>query len=291
MNEREPSRTAFAAATHRAIHQVVEQGKIFSDPLALSILGMSASDIQHDVESQPSRRGIRLFLAARSRFAESAARDAVEQRGVRQVVVLGAGLDTFSYRHPFPDHIRLFEIDHPATQSWKRKRLEQAGIAIPNSLTYAPIDFEKDSLQDGLTAAGFDTNERTFFMWLGVVPYLTENAIDLTLSVIADLPGGADLVFDYGEPPASLPPELATLHLERAARVAAIGEPFLSYFEPAQLHEKLRALGFSEIEDVLGRSLLTEFAEQKAADSSATANTTQSRSGGGHFLFAATNRQ
>ncbi|WP_206956269.1 class I SAM-dependent methyltransferase [Trinickia acidisoli] len=288
MKEREPSHTAFAAATHRAIHQVVEHGKIFSDPLALAILGMTADDIEHDVESQVSRRGIRLFIAARSRYAENAINDGVEQRGVEQVVVLGAGLDTFAYRNRFAGRIRVFEVDHPATQAWKRKRLAEAGIQVPNSLIYAPIDFENDSLLDGLTAAGFDPSRRTFFMWLGVVPYLTGNAIDLTLRTIADLSGGAELVFDYGIPRASLPPELLKLHEARAARVAAIGEPFLSYFEPAQLHEKLRTLGFCEIDDVLGRSVISSYFEQEAAGTHSTTDTDQPRSGGGHILFAST---
>ncbi|SIO70795.1 methyltransferase, TIGR00027 family [Burkholderia sp. GAS332] len=288
MREREPSRTAFAAATHRAIHQVVEQGKIFSDPLALTILGMKADDVQHDVELQPSRRGIRLFIAARSSYAEEALKRAVEQRGVRQIVVLGAGLDTFAHRNQLSGNLRVFEVDHPATQAWKRRQLEQAGIERPDSLIYAPVDFESDALLDGLNAVGFDSAQRTFFIWLGVVPYLTEKAIDLTLRAIANLAGGAEVVFDYSDPPASFSPELLALHEARAARVAAAGEPFLSYFDPPALHKKLRELGFSEIDDVIARNLLSRYLGQATPAERSTGDSAQPRSGGGHVLFAAT---
>ncbi|MFL9884035.1 class I SAM-dependent methyltransferase [Paraburkholderia agricolaris] len=288
MREQEPSRTAFAAATHRAVHQVVEKGKIFSDPLALTIVGMKAEDVQHDVELQTSRRGIRLFIAARSRYAEVALERAVEQRGVRQIVILGAGLDTFAHRHRLSGNLRIFEVDHPATQAWKRRRLEQAGIEHPDSLIYAPVDFESDTLLDGLNAAGFESTQRSFFIWLGVVPYLTEKAIDLTLGTIASLAGGAEVVFDYSDPPASFSADLLALHEARAARVAAVGEPFLSYFDPPALHEKLRKLGFSEIDDVMGRRLVSSFLEPATTAARSTDDGGEPRSGGGHVLFAAT---
>jgi methyltransferase (TIGR00027 family) len=288
MREQEPSRTAFAAATHRAVHQVVEQGKIFSDPLALTIVGMKAEDVQHDHELQMSRRGIRLFIAARSSYAEAALKRAVEQRGVRQIVILGAGLDTFAYRSRLPDSARIFEVDHPATQEWKRRRLDQVGIGRPDSLIYAPVDFEIDALLDGLNAVDFDATKRTFFVWLGVVPYLTEKAIDLTLSAIASLTGGAEVVFDYSDPPISFSTELRAAHEIRAARVAAAGEPFLSYFDPPALHEKLRKLGFAEIADVIGRHLISEYLEQATTVARSTAERAEPRSGGAHVLHAAT---
>lgn len=288
MREQEPSRTAFAAATHRAVHQVVEEGKIFSDPLALPIVGMKAEDVQHDDELQTSRRGIRLFIAARSRHAEAALERAVEQRGVRQIVILGAGLDTFAYRSRLPGNARIFEVDHPATQAWKRRRLEQVGIERPDSLVYAPVDFESDALLDALNAVGFDSAQRTFFVWLGVVPYLTEKAIDLTLSTIAGLPGGVEVVFDYSDPPSSFSIESLVLHQARAARVAAAGEPFLSYFDPPALREKLRKLGFLEIDDVIGRRLISHYLEQPTTAAQSTGESGGPRSGGGHVLFAAT---
>jgi len=250
MLEKEPSRTAWMAATHRAAHQVLERGFIFHDPLALTILGQDAETVARDAQAHPERRGMRAFIAARAHLAETALAAGVEQRDVTQLVVLGAGLDTFAYRNPLQGRLRVFEIDHPATQAWKRRRLTEAEIAVPHGVVYAPIDFEREALLDGLTAAGFDPARRTFFMWLGVVPYLTVEAIRTTLADIGGLPGGAEVVFDYADPPAALSDEARAAHQTRAARVAAIGEPWLTYFEPPVLHALLTELGFTEIEDL-----------------------------------------
>ena len=137
-----------------------------------------------------------------------------------------------------------------ATQASKRQRLEYAAITIPSSLTFAPVDFERQTLAEGLAAAGFDPAHQTFFTWLGDVPYLTEEAVWLTLGFIASLPNGAHVVFDYSEPPASLSAEMRVSHERRAARVAELGEARVSYFEPDRLHAGLLALGFSQVEDL-----------------------------------------
>jgi methyltransferase (TIGR00027 family) len=245
----QPSRTALAAATHRAAHQILERGRIFADPLAVRILGADAETIPRDAEEHPSRRRMRLFIAARTRFAEDALAAAVEC-GVRQSVVLGAGLDTYAYRSPFADRVRIFEVDHPATQAWKRERLADAAIPLPDWLTFAPVDFERDTLSDGLLAAGFDLSQQTFFTWLGVVPYLTEEAVWATLGFVAGLRNGAHVVFDYGDPPYTLSGEARMLHDRRAAHVDALGEAWVTYFEPPKLRARLTVLGFSEIEDL-----------------------------------------
>jgi methyltransferase (TIGR00027 family) len=132
-----PSRTALAAASHRAAHQILEKGSIFSDPLAVRILGIDAATVASEAEEQPSRRAMRMFIAVRTRFAEDALAAAVE-RGATQLVVLGAGLDTYAYRTQLSDRLRIFEVDHPATQEWKRERLAAAAIPIPSTLTFAP---------------------------------------------------------------------------------------------------------------------------------------------------------
>lgn len=238
-----------AAAAHRAAHQILEQGRIFADPLALRILGKDADSVVREAGEQPSRRRMRIFIAIRTRFGEDALAAAVE-RGVRQLVVLGAGLDTYAYRSPWRDRLRIFEVDHPATQAWKRRRLEDAAIPIPDSLTFAPVDFERQTLAAGLMAGGFDPAQETFFTWLGVVPYLTEEAVWSTLGFIASLPNGAHVVFDYSDPPASLPAETRIGHESRAQHVAELGEAWLSYFEAAELRAQLMALGFSEVEDL-----------------------------------------
>jgi methyltransferase (TIGR00027 family) len=128
----QPSRTALAAATHRAAHQLLEGGRVFYDPLALRILAEDPETVRRRADENPYRRRMRLFIAVRTRFAEEALASAVE-RGVRQVVVLGAGLDTYAYRNPFGDRLRIFEVDHPATQAWKRYRLASASIPLPAS--------------------------------------------------------------------------------------------------------------------------------------------------------------
>ncbi len=259
MQQGEPSRTAWGAAAHRAAHQVLERGSIFSDPLALRILGAEAEGAVREAENDPSRRRLRLFIAVRTRFAEDALASAIARRGVRQLVVLGAGLDTLAYRAPLGEGLRIFEVDHPATQAWKRQRLAEAGIPAPRTLIFAPIDFERETLADGLTAAGFDPAQETFFTWLGVVPYLTEQAVFSTLGFMAGLPGGAHIVFDYGNPPtaSSDAEEYAAVRERLAGRVASLGEAFQSTFETDALHAKLRALGFREIED-LGPALIRE---------------------------------
>lgn len=244
-----PSRTAWAAAAHRAAHQVLEQGRIFTDPLALRILGEDSETVARKAAQRPSGRRMRIFIAARTRFGEDALAAAVE-RGVGQVVVLGAGLDTFAYRSTLRDRLRIFEVDHPATQAWKRQRLADATIPIPSSLTFAPIDFERQTLAQGLAAAGFDSAQQTFFTWLGVVPYLTVEAVWSTLGFIASLPNGAHVVFDYSDPPAALSAEARLRHERRATHVAELGEAWLNYFEPDALRAKLLALGFSEVEDL-----------------------------------------
>ncbi|THD81844.1 MAG: SAM-dependent methyltransferase [Phenylobacterium sp.] len=281
MLEKEPSRTALAAAGHRAAHQVLEKGRIFADPLALKILGDEGEAAIRRSSDNPATRGMRFFIAARTKVAETALAEGVETRGVRQLVVLGAGLDTFAYRNPFEGRLRVFEVDHPATQAWKRRRLGEAGIGLPETLAFTPVDFERDSLLEALRAKGFDPAERSFFTWLGVVPYLTEAAIAATLRTIGGLAGGAEVVFDYSDPVATLSPAARAAHQERAARVAALGEPFLSYFEPAELHAQLATLGFARIEDIGPRGLLKRFVGPLPA---ALAR----RNRGGHVIFAAT---
>lgn len=200
MQPGQPSRTALGAAAHRAVHQVLEGGRIFADPLAVRILGADIDVAVRDAEDHPSTRKLRLFIAVRTRFAEDALTAAVA-RGVRQLVVLGAGLDTYAYRTNLGENLRVFEVDHPATQAWKRQRLAEAAISVPSALSFAPVDFERETLADGLAAAGFDPAQQTFFTWLGVVPYLTDQAVFSTLGFIAGLPGGGPCRVRLRQPP------------------------------------------------------------------------------------------
>ena len=248
MYERQPSRTALGAAGYRAAHQSLEDGKIFSDPFARIILGDGADAIIAGLSASPAQRGMRIFMAARSRFAEDCLCVAVS-RGVRQAVVLGAGFDTFALRNPYSDlELRVFEVDHPATQAWKRKRLSEVGLAIPASLTFAAIDFEGDDLGQGLRDAGFDPDRPAFFIWLGVVPYLGRAAIAATLRYIASVPE-SEVVFDYSEPLENYPPERRAEIVALGAYLAEIGEPgsVISIPTRSRRSSAYTALGISKI--------------------------------------------
>ena len=248
--EGQPSRTAQGAATLRAAHQLIDRPKVFDDPLALRIIGVQAeAGVRANLGRGPFAP-VRPFVAVRSRYAEDELARAV-QRGVRQYVVLGAGLDTFAYRNPYPaSRLRVFEVDHPATQVWKRARLQDTRIAIPESLTFAAIDFEKQTLAEGLRQAGFKADEPAYFSMLGVVMYLTRDATMSTLRFVASLPSGSEIVFDYTIPPAAMNESDRILYHDVAQRLAARGEPLLSSFEPATLAGDLRGVGFTRIEDL-----------------------------------------
>lgn len=241
---------------HRAIHQTLEGGVIFSDPFALKILDDEAGAGMPAMADDPAHRPMRHFIAARSRFSEDAMAVCVA-RGVRQVVILGAGLDTFSLRNPHAG-VTVYEIDHPATQAWKREQLANAGIKPSSWPTYAPIDFERQSLAGGLASAGFQAGEPAFFQWLGVVPYLTREAIVVTLDFIASIEG-AEVVFDYAEPFENFPPATRAYLTAVAERAAAIGEPWLSMFNPPDMAALLQARGFAEFEDVTRAELAARY--------------------------------
>jgi methyltransferase (TIGR00027 family) len=275
MREGEFSRTALGAAGHRAAHQVLDGARIFADPLAGPVMGDELEAALVDGRD-PERRRLRLFIALRSRIAEDIALRALEG-AVRQVVVLGAGLDTFGYRVAPIEGLKVFEIDHPATQSEKRRRLAAAGVAIPSHLLYAPVDFERESLGEALESAGFEPGRGAVFLWLGVTPYLTPEATLATLGFVASLPGGAQIVFDYVNPLRSIQGEARAMHEQLEARVAAIGERLIGHFETLDLHAKLRELGFDEIEDFGPRAI-----RQRLAPGSPPAPSEE----GGHILRA-----
>jgi methyltransferase (TIGR00027 family) len=278
MQTGQPSRTALGAAGLRAAHQVLDHAAIFTDPLALRILGADAEAMVRDAQADIARQRLRWFIAIRTRIAEDALAAAV-QNGVRQLVVLGAGLDTYAYRAPQSDDLRIFEVDHPSTQQWKRERLAEAAIAVPTTLRFVPVDFERETLADGLATAGFDPAQQTFFTWLGVVPYLTEQAVFSTLGFIAGLPGGAHVVFDYANPPASIvEPGHRAAHEALAARVAELGETFRCRFDTQALRARLAELGFHDVEDLGPGQIAERFFPGRATASG----------GGAHVLRATT---
>jgi methyltransferase (TIGR00027 family) len=243
------SRTALRVALRRAAHQIHDSPVVFDDPIAVAILGATyAEELKRTPlrSDRPFSVGLRAFLVARSRYAEDNLRRAVES-GVHQYVLLGAGLDTFAYRNPYAQ-LRVFEVDHPATQQWKRELLQQNRIAVPESITYTPVDFERQSLSAQLSDAGFNFQEPAFFAWLGVVPYLTLEAFRATLSFVSVQPPGSGLTLDYGQPRSVLPP-LERLALDSlASRVEQAGEPFQLFFTPPEIAAELSS--FHTIEDL-----------------------------------------
>ena len=259
MQDGQASVTALGAAGHRAAHQVLERGFVFADPLALRILGPDADAAIALARERPERRPLRLFIAMRSCFAEDSARRAIEN-GVRQILVLGAGLDTFAYRLEPTHGLRVFELDHPATQAEKRRRLAEAQIAEPAHVSYVAHDFDRGSMKAALKAAGLDPDRGAFVLWLGVTPYLTGEKVFATLGELASLPGGTEVVFDYANPPEAVEEtDARNFHREMAERVAASGEPFRGYFDTPELHARARKLGFSEIEDLDRAALVARY--------------------------------
>jgi methyltransferase (TIGR00027 family) len=245
------SLTAYGAARHRAVHQVAEGGVIFRDPLAVPILGEPQEALRERARTETGDRRMRWFVCARARYA-AAVLDAAVSAGLGQLVVLGAGLDTFGYRNPYAG-LRVVELDHPATQAWKRERLGAAGIEVPPSLTHVPIDFERDDLAEVL-ARHLDLEAPVLFWWLGVTPYLTIEAVRRTLVVLGSLPHAA-VVLDHATPPTGdESPEALAWAQARADRVAALGEPWISLFEPSAIAALLRECGFGEVhlEDAAG---------------------------------------
>jgi methyltransferase (TIGR00027 family) len=274
-----PSRTAQGAAMHRAAHQLLDRPLLFEDPLALRIIGTQA-----ETELRSGRDwhgfaapGLRAFIVARSRLAEDILCGALA-RGTGQYVLLGAGLDTYAWRRN-GNRPRVFEVDHPATQAWKKIRLDEAGMPAPANHVFAPVDFENESLFAGLERAGFDFGSPAVVAWLGVTPYLTAEAVAATLGFLATrLTPGSEILFDYAEPLQRHDPAQAARFAALSERVARAGEPFRSFFEPGGLARDLRALGFSQICDLDAPALNARYL--------ASRNDGLRIVGGGHCLHA-----
>jgi methyltransferase (TIGR00027 family) len=255
------SRTALRVAIRRAAHQLIDNPRILDDPIALRLIGPG---YQNDMERAMHKvaRDFRLFMASRSRYAEDQLAHAVAQ-GVGQYVVLGAGLDTFAYRNPF-EALKVFEVDFPATQEWKRALLAEGAVEIPENLTFVPLDFEHKTLAEGLSDAGFYAAAPAFFGWLGVVPYLTLDAFQATIATIGKLPAGTGVSFDYVFPPHTLSLKRRLVFETLASRVAAAGEPFKLFFTAEELERELRAAGFTRMEQVDSIGLNTRYFEGRA---------------------------
>jgi methyltransferase (TIGR00027 family) len=252
-----------AAARARAAHFLWDADpKILRDDLALGLSGVEGeAALQATLEAtetEIARRSTpevaqaflrygRAYGVMRYRYTEDEL-DTALARGIAQYVILGAGLDSFAYRRPdLATTLRIFEVDHPATQQWKRTRLQVLGLPPPSNLTFVPVDFERQTLADGLRVGGYRFELPAFFSWLGVTTYLTEAAVFETLQYVASLAPGSEIVFDYHLPESLLGDESRTLLAMIKAFAAARGEPFLSLFEPSVLAARVKALGFTQV--------------------------------------------
>lgn len=258
MIEAQPSRTALRVALRRAAHQLHDaKPLVFDDPLAVRILGKNAeSELARTPDSgkRPFSAALRAFMVCRARLAEDVLAAGVRELGVSQYLVLGAGLDTFAYRNPFAG-MKVLEVDHPATQAWKRERLEAAKIPVPQSMQFVAVDFERQVLRDELLAAGFDVGAPTVTAWLGVVPYLTLEAFRATAKLLGSFAEGSEVVFDYSQPREVLPPREQLMLDSMSARVAQAGEPFQLFFTPQSLAAELKAVGLAVVEDLAGPAI------------------------------------
>ncbi|HSR86198.1 MAG TPA: class I SAM-dependent methyltransferase [Streptosporangiaceae bacterium] len=247
MTSQELSTTAMTAAAARAAHLIVDQAPfIFADTRAAAVLGEHADELityHREHGNHPILSAARGQVICRSRYAEDRLEAAVA-RGVRQYVMLGAGLDTFAYRSPLAATVRVFEVDHPATLAWKRSALAAARLSVPGSAFFVPADLAVDSLSDALRAAGFAFGEPAVISWLGVLMYLDRDAISRTLADLSDCASGTELITDYMLPH-ELRDEAADQYVELVGPTAAEhGEPWLSFFTPTEVGGLLARHGF-----------------------------------------------
>jgi methyltransferase (TIGR00027 family) len=245
MSDYKASHTALGTAYLRAVHQLLEaKPLLFDDPVALPLLGSEGLKLIQDTMDNyrsPEMSELRTHVVLRSRFTEDRLAAAVS-RGITQYVILGAGFDTFALRQPsWAQKLKIIEVDHSGTQSVKRSYIDKAGLTMPGNAVFADIDFEHESLRDGLLRYNISMDQPTFFSWLGVTMYLKEDAIDAVLSSVAMFPAKSEIVLTFRRSPDESPSPLSQ-------SVANLGEPWVSFFEPDELEAKMRGTGFSKVE-------------------------------------------
>jgi methyltransferase (TIGR00027 family) len=256
------SRTALATSLMRAAHTRLDPHPLIDDPWGDRLVpesvkrAMAASNEMLDASLMGSRSYANVIM--RTRYTEDALQAGASQ-GVRQYVLIGAGFDSFALRRPgFAADLQIFEIDFPATQSLKVERIDACGIALPDSVHFIAADLSKESVAAALARSSFETNRLTFFSWLGVTMYLTREANLATLRSIASCsPAGSEVVFTYFDERIFQAQSESFRELEQ--RVAAMGEPFLSGFNPAELAAKLAACGLDLVEDLNGSAAAARY--------------------------------
>jgi methyltransferase (TIGR00027 family) len=247
---RGPSGTAVVTAVARALYRDEPGPVIFDDYLALELAGEQGLALAGRLRTELPWSHVLAFcrwMCIRSRFTEDIVERAAS-RGVGQYVILGAGLDSFAYRRSdLMGRLRVFEVDHPASQSWKQHRLRDLGVEIPDNLVFAAADFERQTLREGLVGAGFDFGRTAVFSWIGVTMYLTVDAIDATLGTISECTAGSQVVLTYNQPHHVLDHSALQVTSTFEAIAKELGEPFVSLFTPGQIEGLLRSHGFDDI--------------------------------------------
>ena len=245
--------TALTAAAARAAHLIVDhEPLIFTDRLAATLLGDQAETLLAYHRAHGSHEvlaGARVTVATRSRYTEDRLAEAAA-RGVTQYVILGAGLDSFAHRSSLAARVRVFEADQPDTQQWKRARLADARVPARGEVRYAATDLEAGTLAGALARAGFDFGRPALFSWLGVIMYLTRDAVAGTLATLSRCAPGTELVAEYLVPD-DLQDDRGRTYTQLVAPAAAEqGEPWRTFLRPEEMCALLAAHGFAPVTNV-----------------------------------------
>ncbi len=253
------SKTAELAAVARAYHTLHESSQLFRDELAISMCGpvwrtiLSSRILIWFVTRVLMRRVMPIvpIIYTRARFGEDCLEAALED-GVTQLVIVGAGYDTFAFRRPdLSEKLVVYELDHPATQEMKFRRMMAAGISKPANARYVKCDLAAETVLNALGRTDFDAAKPAVFSWFGVAYYLDEATVQRTLSDLANgSAAGSSVVFDYLAATDSVAPEFRKLRKNVTEFVARRGEPMLSDINPENVPDFLRKLGFSEIDNL-----------------------------------------
>lgn len=288
MQTGEYSKTAMGTAFMRAYHAAQVRPPIFEDLLARRLLTPEeyrASEERHlrafhlfhpdRAALYPDRAGALVWwmanagapaiVLARARYTEDLLEQAVGQ-GARQYVILGAGMDTFAWRRPdLLAHLEVFEIDHPATQAHKRRRLRSAGLEPPANLNFLPVDFGRDNLAAALRRSPYDPEAPTFFSWLGVTYYLPRDALLSTWRAIsAAAPPGSGVVFDYLDTDAFVPEKVSRRVEIMMEIVSRVGEPMITGLAPGALDGDLAREGLRLRENLNPEAIQERFFQGRA---------------------------
>jgi len=261
MKDAKRSLTAESAAAARAAHFVLnEEPLIFEDPYAAYFIGggwkwmIRKRAILRLVTADflfGWAKPIVGLILARSRYSEDCFEKAFGN-DISQYVMLGAGMDSFAMRRPeFEEAVKIYEIDHPSTQEWKKKKLADNRFSLPSNVVYIPIDFEKESLAQVLTSSPFRKEYPAFFSWLGTTYYLTKNAVFDTFKSIASCAAeGSEVVFDYActEKDGQVPDTRTIKKVRRFTKRR--GEEVITAFHREDLFEELKKIGFTLQEDL-----------------------------------------